>query len=93
VRVALSALPLLPLEVLRWGGLAFTNPITWPFLVLIAFGAAVWWPHVWINTPVASGPARTDDASDDPSHSVDLFTWPQPHDALPLVDPHEPAAE
>jgi hypothetical protein len=76
VRVALSALPLLPLAIFLWGGLGF-GPITWPFMVLTVFGATIWWPHVWTKSRVAPAPAPMTDAAPTSHAPVDLFTWPQ----------------
>jgi len=75
VRVVLSTIPLLPLAVFLAGGLGF-GPITWPFAVLTAFAAAVWWPHVWTTAPLPSEPASKIAIEKDSNDPVNLFTWP-----------------
>jgi hypothetical protein len=80
IRLALSALPALPLIVFMWGGLGM-GPLTWMFGLMTMVAMALWLPHVWTNAPLPVAASDRQDAAlsadqrgtvADPS---DLFTW------------------
>jgi hypothetical protein len=73
-RLALSALPLLPLACFMWGGLGI-GPLTWFFGGITAMATAWWWPKVWTRSRLPGTPPPAAAVPTPPEPDPDVFSW------------------